>query len=638
MNVRLRLTCYSLIAVLVASGPAPAQDDLRVLPQDFGRDKTQQMMRSFMRGHVHAALDARLEELDVALKSRQAFHAYQHIRRDFLRWTLGTMPVRTPLEATVTGRVVDRHFTIEKVLLQSQPGFFVTCNVYVPLGEGPFPAILHSCGHSKNGKAAEAYQLANQLLASNGFVVLCYDPIGQGERHQILDNDGKPMRGASGEHQQLGIAPILLGQSLASYMVWDAVRCLDYLCGRPDVDATRIGCTGNSGGGNLSSYLMAYDERIAAAAPGCFMTTHRRKNESPGPGDAEQNLFAQIREGFDHPDFILTRAPKPTLILAATKDFVPIEGTWEAYRQAKRAYSLLGYPERVSLVETNQKHGFSRQLREGAARFFTRWLQDRYIEIVEPEGLSALPDEQLQVASRGQVLLLDDARSIFDLFAANEQRLSANRPKLTHEDVRSVTGIRRIDLIPAPKVKTISSDALPHRVILHRESGIMLPALHFRGGMKEPYLIAPADGMPSVLKQARELHADGHPVLIVDVRDSGETATRNWRFHGADYYIGYMLGRNYLAMRTEDILVCAWWLATIEHSSTARLIATGEIAPAALHAAALEPNVISSVSTRDGLTSWRDLMTRSDAYEHLHNAVPGALKVYDLPDLSRLER
>ena len=129
-------------------------------------------------------------------------------------------------------------------------------------------------------------------------------------------------------------------------MVWDAVRAIDYLCSRPDVDADKIGCTGNSGGGNLTSYLMAYDDRIAAAAPGCFMTTHRRKNEKPGPGDAEQNLFAQIRDGFDHPDFILTRAPKPTLILSATKDFVPIEGSWEALRQAKRVYTVLGFPER----------------------------------------------------------------------------------------------------------------------------------------------------------------------------------------------------------------------------------------------------------------------------------------------------
>ena len=140
--------------------------------------------------------------------------------------------------------------------------------------------------------------------------MLCYDPIGQGERKQIFTPDGTPAFRASSEHQQLGVAPILLGRGLATYMVWDGVRGIDYLCSRPDVDPQRIGCMGNSGGGNMTSFLMAYDERIAAAAPGCFLTTHRHKNESPGPGDAEQNLFAQIREGFDHSDFILVRAPE----------------------------------------------------------------------------------------------------------------------------------------------------------------------------------------------------------------------------------------------------------------------------------------------------------------------------------------
>ena len=349
---------------------AQAQSPYRVLPADFNADKEQQMMRAFLRKQVHAALDRRLQELKDALESAESISAYQKKRRDFLRWTLGEMPRRTPLNARVTGTIKDDGFTIEKVLFESQPGFHVTGNLYRPQGKGPFPAILHPCGHTENGKAAGVYQNANRLLVQHGFIVLCFDPVGQGERKQIFDDVGKPMYRASSEHQHLGMAPILLGRSIASYMVWDGVRAIDYLQSRPDVDGKRIGCTGNSGGGNMTSYLMAYDDRIAAAAPGCFMTTHRRKNESPGPGDAEQNLFAQIRAGFDHPDFIITRAPKPTLILSATQDFVPIEGTWEAFRQAKRVYTRLGYPQHVELIEANEKHGFSRRLREGAVRFF----------------------------------------------------------------------------------------------------------------------------------------------------------------------------------------------------------------------------------------------------------------------------
>ncbi len=643
-----RFVLTAIFVVCVMGIRVRAESDYRVLPADFNADKTQQMMRAYLRGHVHEALDRRLMELENALGSREQIAAYQDERREFLRWTLGEMPERTPLNAQVTGTIGDDGFTIEKVLFESQPGFHVTANLYRPGGEGPFPAILHPVGHAENGKALGDYQRANRLLARNGFIVLCFDPIGQGERKQILGADGKPVHRASSEHQQLGVAPILLGRGLGSYMVWDGVRGLDYLCSRPDVDPKRIGCTGNSGGGNLTSYLMAFDDRIAAAAPGCFMTTHRRKNESPGPGDAEQNLFAQIRDGFDHPDFILARAPKPTLILAATHDFVPIEGTWEALRQAKRVYARLGYPERVELIEANAEHGFSRSLREGSVRFFARWLQGRRIEVFEEQDVPVHSDKELQVTSDGQVRQLPNERSLFDLYADHERQLAVRRPKLTREVLRNVTGIRPLKQLPKPQVEGKRSDVLPsepprapasaaadspQKLVFHPEPGIVLPALYWPTGDAEPILIAPAGGMNSVVADAERWHAQGHPVLVVEVRDTGETKTRNWRFVGADYYIAHMLGRCWLGMRAEDLLISARWLKEQQRAESVRLVADGDIGPAALHAAALEPQWISALRTKGGLASWRELMTSTDAHTHLHNAVHNALRYYDLPDL-----
>jgi len=238
-----------------------AQSDYRVLPKDFAADDTQQMMRAFFRKQTHDALDRRLQELEASLESPAQMAAFQKQRREFLRWTLGEMPQRAPLNAQITGTLEEDDFTIEKVLFESQPGFHLTANLYRPRGEGPFPAVLHPLGHTENGKAYGEYQRANRLLARNGFVVLCFDPLGQGERKQFLGTDGTPTLQASSEHQQLGVVPILLGRSLATYMVWDGVRAIDYLCSRPDVDSKRIGCMGNSGGGNLTSYLMAYDDR-----------------------------------------------------------------------------------------------------------------------------------------------------------------------------------------------------------------------------------------------------------------------------------------------------------------------------------------------------------------------------------------
>lgn len=616
-----------------------AQSEYRVLPRDFNSDKTQQMMRSYLRQQVHAAMDQRRSELETSLKSEKAIAAYQQKRRKALQNSLGKLPERTPLNPQTRGTISQPGFTIEKILYESQPGFHVTAHVYRPEGTGPFPAILHPVGHSENGKAYESYQRANRLLAQNGFIVLCFDPIGQGERKQILDEAGSPHHRGTHEHQELGVAPILLGRSLGTYMLWDGVRGIDYLCSRPDVNRAKIGCTGNSGGGNLTSYLMAFDDRIVAAAPGCFMTTHRFKNESPGPGDAEQNLYGQIGSGFDHPDYILTRAPKPTLILAATKDFVPIDGTWDAYRQAKRVYTQLGYPERVDLIEANEKHGFSQRLREGAVRFFARWLQGRRLEVFEIDDSPVLTDQELQVTPQGQVLNMKDERSLFDLFTDYEQQLAAKRPPLTRRLVRQLTSIRVLKDLPEPKVELLENQKTlnaPERLVLTPEPGISLPALYWPEGNKSPILLAPSAGMNSSIKTAEQLNSEGHPVLIVEVRDTGETKTRNWRFPGADYYIAHMLGRCWLGMQAEDLLVSARWLQSQHNAKSVELQSDGALGPAALHAAALEPVLISQLQLKSELNSWRELLTSRDAFHQLHIAVQNGLAYYDLPDLNKL--
>ena len=142
--------------------------------------------------------------------------------------------------------------------------------------------------------------------------------------------------------------------------------------------------------------------------------------------------------------------------------------------------------------------------------------------------------------------------------------------------------------------------------------------------------------MNGAVKEARQLNQSGHPVLIVEVRDTGETATRNWRFFGADYYIASMLGRCWLGMRAEDLLTCARWLKAESKAESVQLTAEGELTPAALHAAALEPELISRLTSRKGLTSWRSLMMEPDAHQHIHNAVQDGLRYYDLPDLKTL--
>jgi hypothetical protein len=456
------------------------------------------------------------------------------------------------------------------------------------------------------------------------------------------------------------VAPILLGRNLATYMIWDAMRGVDYLVSRDQIDPSRIGCTGNSGGGNRTSYLMALDERIASAAPGCFITTTRRKNERPGPGDAEQNIHAQIAFGMDHPDYILIRAPKPTLICSASQDYVPIEGAWESFRQAKRLYARLGYAERIDLIETDRRHGFSEHLRVGMVRWMRRWLLDQDDAITE-EAFPTEPDHELRCTPKGQVLLMPGARSVFDLNVEKERQLAEQRGRIwangaTEEvlaKVRRLAGVRKLADLPKPEVEKrgqIERDGYHvEKLVLRPERDIALPGLLFvpdaPKGRTCLYLHGEGKHVDAEPGGPIEQLVDaGHLVLAVDLRGCGETQTTPWRFrgpitgpNGAELFIAYMLAKSFLGMRAEDVLVAARFLAEYEAQAGAptpvRLIAIGEAGPPALHAAALEAKLFDSLVLRRSLASWSSAVHTPVTENVLVHAVHGAMTIYDLPDL-----
>ena len=181
-------------------------------------------------------------------------------------------------------------YTIEKVIFESRPGFPVTANLYLPAGvDGPRPGVVGTCGHSTNGKAAEAYQSFAQGLARLGYVCLIYDPIGQGERLQYVTEDLKSRVGIGvREHLYAGNQQFLVGEFLGMWRAWDGIRALDYLLTRPEVDRQQIGVTGNSGGGTMTTWLCGVEPRWTMAAPSCFVTSFLRNMENELPADTEQ--------------------------------------------------------------------------------------------------------------------------------------------------------------------------------------------------------------------------------------------------------------------------------------------------------------------------------------------------------------
>ena len=227
--------------------------------------------------------NARRKELEGSLSStEEADGRRQQLKRAYAE-LLGPLPAKSPLKPRVTGRIEKDGYRIEKILFQSQPGHHVTANLYIPtLGKPPYPGVLLACGHSDNGKAYAAYQAAAALMAQNGLVVLCYDPISQGERIQLPD---APRYGTT-THTLLDLGALLVGRSTVWYELVDGMRSLDYLQARPEVDPEKpIGLTGTSGGGTQTTFFMAADPRIGPAAPSCYLMTRLRKFETVGPSD-----------------------------------------------------------------------------------------------------------------------------------------------------------------------------------------------------------------------------------------------------------------------------------------------------------------------------------------------------------------
>ena len=412
----MRPLSFAILALLVAQG-AGADDDLSVLPRGPGEPMPAKRLDAYLQARLGDHFDARRQAV-AGLKTPEDVAKRQAALRSAFREAVGELPAeKTPLNPRVVGRDRRDGYTVERVIYESRPGHHVTANLYLPDGPPPFPGVLVPCGHSENGKAAETYQRMSILLAKNGMAALCYDPIGQGERVQWLDPAGKPaVKGSTTEHTLLGIGSLLVGRSAAGYRVWDGIRSLDYLASRPEVDPSRLGCTGNSGGGTETAYLMALDDRIVAAAPSCYITSLERLFATIGPQDAEQNLTGQVALGIEHADFVTMRAPRPTLLSVGTRDFFDIQGSWDTFREVKRIYGTLRMSERIDLFESDEPHGFTRPRRESCMRWMRRWLLHKDDAPVETDFPIAA-DGDLQCTETGQVLTSFRGKSAFDLNA-----------------------------------------------------------------------------------------------------------------------------------------------------------------------------------------------------------------------------
>jgi cephalosporin-C deacetylase-like acetyl esterase len=594
--------------------------------------------------------------------------------RERLLSMLGEFPQKTPLDAVTVKSAEKDGYHVENIMFQSRPEFWVTGNLYVPTtGSGRFPAIISPCGHYPLARMTPQYQSAYISLAKSGFVVLSYDPIGQGERRQYW-NPATGVTDVGGpvfEHSMAGQLLLLLGENLTNYLVWDGMCAIDYLSTRPEVDAERIGCAGHSGGGTLTKFLAAADPRVRCAAILEGGTANQWPARSIGIADIEQNLFPAALDGVDNADLHAAIAPRPLLVGIESYN----AGFNSAADAIRSRYRQLGAEEKFDTVAADDPHAWTPKLRRVTTDWFSRWFYGRNglqeeaaFETNRPEDLYCTPDGSLLHSHKGATIFSIISAKVTDLpphqnslntnadLTAHRQQVCDRLCSLLHyQKQEQPLGVRHVVTTPREGYRIEKIEFLS-------ESGIYIPAWVFvpedHNKIWPTVLYLNDEGVQSDgmeyggeegpgLKHGilDQLARSGYLVIAADVRGIGATrASGASSLSSGEYgqlfdmdtgmsYAAWSMGRSLLGMRVQDVVRCVDYTMQRDGVDKQRfyVIGKGQAGLWCLYAAALDERIPNLICSRS-LLSYRAL-AQSDRY--LYGAdvfVPEILQHFDLPD------
>ncbi len=541
------------------------------------------------------------------IKDTAAAEARKKAVREKVLALIGGLPdYRGPLRPRVTKTTPRDGYVIENVMFDSLPDYVVTANLYRPDRPGRHPAILMSMGHWDSGKAAG--QLLSVNLARRGFVVLAYDPVGQGERQQAFDpRFGRSLIGGpTDQHFSNGAAAILMGQALSRYFIHDGMRAIDYLVSRPEVDPDRIGATGCSGGGTQTTYISALDPRVKVAAVNCYMNSFQTLFAG-SIGDSEQSVPGFLAAGLDQTDYVELFAPKPWLITSTEDDFFTPPGARQVFEEAQRWYLLFDAKDSVKWVVGPGGHGTPKVNRDAIYEWMDRWLAKGQARPMA-EVTDLLPDQALWVTKTGQV----EGRELYQIIR------DTPRAKGSPQELSKFVG----DLIAAnPPVLKISH--------------ILAPA---PADNRHPAVVVVQNTLDPDA-DAEALRATGTVVALMVMSGRGGDSERPYTGNWMNNTRAWLVGRNLPATHAAEINAMVEDLAQRSDVDPARITvrATGLAGIPALLAAAVNPRISSIVLTRTP----HSLRAAIDSPIHinLHDAViPGFAVKWDLTDLRDLLR
>jgi dienelactone hydrolase/pimeloyl-ACP methyl ester carboxylesterase len=619
------------------------------------------MMQDWLVAEVRAA-EQRGNARREALKTKADAEAYVKSVQERIRECFGPLPEKTPLNAKVTKTLERDGYRIENIVFESRPGYLVTGNFYLPTNRrNKVPGVIGVCGHSLNGKAAEAYQSFAQGLARQGQACFLVDPVGQGERFQYLNEKlGSRLGGGTSEHNQMGVPQTLVGEFLGTWFVWDAMRALDYLITRPEIDTKHLGITGNSGGGTQTTWLCGMEPRFTMAAPSCFVTTFRRDAENELPQDMEQCPPRVLAHDLDHCDFLAAMAPKPVIILAQEKDFFDNRGSTESYERLKKLYALLGKPENIQLHIGPDPHGYTQSNREAMYRFFGK-ATGVPPAAAEP-AITIEKDEELLCTPKGQVAE-EGSRTLMTFAKEKAEALAAKRKALSGAALQQA--VRKVLKLPAladspPDYRILRSagqrkyptkgyctyavetEPLIHALVTRLSDEALTSRLP-RGQSKAVLYIShrSADAELRSDPFVKELIAAAPDAAFFacDVRGMGDSqpdtcgANQFLGRYGSHYFyaaFSQMLDRPLPGQRTFDVLRVIQLLVAAGHTEI-HLAGQGWGALPATFAALLSKEV-KQVTLKHALSSFHELAVHEDQQWPAAIMLPQVLQHFDLPD------
>jgi cephalosporin-C deacetylase-like acetyl esterase len=607
----------------------------------FAQQTSQDHLLRWMDQIAQEQLQRRESAIALIRNAADAERRKQWVRQTILSLLGGLPDYSGPLNPRITGRLQSENYVIEKVIFESLPGFYVTANLYRPNLPGRYPGVLLQAGHTQEGKPEGQRVAAN--LALKGFVVLAFDPVGQGEREQTYDSRvDRPLAGWSvPEHIQGGAQSILIGESVARYFIWDAKRALDYLVSRPEVDPARLGAVGCSGGGALTTFIGALDPRVKAIAPACYVNSYRVLFAGPDP-DSEMTFPNLLGSGLDMADFVELSAPAPWLILATDGDYFTPAGARLVYEEARRWFGLYGANDKLRFFVGGGPHGTPLETREEMYAWMIRWLKDGQGDFHE-QPVKMHSNLELLVTASGHVDDEPGSRKLYQLrldeFHARKRQgtipeLLAELRKLKIRSEGAASEVRASNESNGPEGRR-------QRIQFESEPGIEIGGTLYipRAGGRRPAVVVVADktsnySTPSTASLSERIARTGRVVLELEPRDAPGEGERpfigNWITNArAD-----QIGRNLPAMRAHDILrgIDVLYTRTDVDPSSIRAMARGVKGIWLLLAAAVDDRIGKIWLDRTPY-SLRAALENSMNTELFDAVIPGFALHWDLEDL-----